>query len=164
MSTSAHALSTRRRPAPRAAELDAAMGAARAFVAVTVEGSDTDLTPAQVRMLVLARAHPDCNLSALAEWMDIHPSNATRVCDRLVRSGLMQRLEDPSDRRHVRLGLTPAGDDVLDGIMQRRRRALRRVLQRMEPADRAELTRGLIAFAEAAGEVHDDGLWPIGRT
>ena len=140
------------------------MIAARAFVAVTVEGSDTDLGPAQIRMLVLTRAHPGCNLSSLAEWMGIHPSNATRVCDRLVRTGLMERVEDPNDRRHVRLGLTPAGHELVDGVMQRRRRALRRVLQRMEQTDRADLTRGLLAFAEAAGEVHDDGLWPIGRT
>jgi DNA-binding MarR family transcriptional regulator len=164
MSSSARALRTRRRPAPTTTELDAAVGAARAFVAVTVEGSDTELTPAQMRMLALARAHPGCNLSALAGWMGVHPSNATRVCDRLVRQGLMQRIEDPTDRRHVQLGLTPAGDEVIDGVVQRRRRAMRRVLQRMVPGDRADLTRSLQAFAEAAGEVHDDGLWPIRRT
>ena len=164
MSSSARALRTQRRPAPTAAELDAAMGAARAFVAVTVNGSDHDLTPAQMRMLVLTRAHPDCNLSSLARWMDIHPSNATRVCDRLVRGGLMERIEDEDDRRHVRLRLTPAGDEVIDGVVQRRRHAMRRVLRRMEPGDRADLTRSLRAFAEAAGEVHDDGLWPIRKT
>jgi DNA-binding MarR family transcriptional regulator len=140
------------------------MGAARAFVAVTVEGSDSELSPVQMRMLVLTRAHPGCNLSALAGWMDVHPSNATRVCDRLVRQGLMERVEDPSDRRHVQLALTTAGEEVIAGVMRRRRRALRKVLRRMEPGDRADLTRSLQAFAEAAGEVHDDGLWPIRRT
>lgn len=164
MSTSARALRGPRRPAPTAIELDAAIGAARAFVAVTVEGSDTDLTPAQMRMLALIRAHPDCNLSSLAGWMDIHPSNATRVCDRLVRSALVHRVEDEDDRRNVRLRLTPEGDEVIDGVMQSRRRAMRRVLRRMEPEARAELTRSLQAFAEVAGEVHDDGLWPIRRT
>lgn len=144
--------------------VDAVMAGARAFVAVIVESSaqhDAAVTPQQLRMLNLIQAHPGANLASLAAWMDVHPSSATRVCDRLVRAALVSRVVDPEDRRNVRLSLTRGGRRYLDAVMASRRSALERVTGRMSARDRVGLARSLAAFAQAAGEVHGDGLWPL---
>ena len=71
--------------------------------------------------------------------MGVHPSNATRACDRLVAAGLLDRRDNPADRRHLLLTLTDAGRELVDGVMDRRRVAIGQILQRMPPEDRAQL-------------------------
>jgi DNA-binding MarR family transcriptional regulator len=154
-----------RAPARRSqdAQMTAVLAGARAFVAVVVEASaevDQQVSPPQLRMLVLIQAHPATNLTALAGWMEVHPSSATRICDRLVQAGLVTRTEHVADRRNVQLELTDAGRALLDSVSARRQRALSRVLRRMSAQERHSLSEAMSAFARAAGDVHGDGLWP----
>jgi DNA-binding MarR family transcriptional regulator len=91
-------------------------------------------------------------MSRLAEALDVVPSSASRLCDRLEATGLLRRVPDPRDRREVRLLLTAAAQRLLDDLHTRRRDALAAVLERMTPAARDELVRGLRAFRVATGE------------
>jgi DNA-binding MarR family transcriptional regulator len=52
----------------------------------------------------------------LARDLDVSESSATAVTDRLVRQGLVERQNDPSDRRVVRLALSPAGRALVERI------------------------------------------------
>jgi DNA-binding MarR family transcriptional regulator len=143
--------------------MTAVLAGARAFVALVVEASaevDQQLSPPQLRMLVLIQAHPRTNLTALAGWMEVHPSSATRICDRLVQAGLVTRTAHESDRRNVQLDLTDAGRALLDRVSAGRQRALSRVLRRMSAEERQSMSEAMSAFARAAGDVHGDGLWP----
>jgi DNA-binding MarR family transcriptional regulator len=96
--------------------------------------------------------------------MGVHPSNATRACDRLVAAGLLDRRDNPADRRHLLLALTDAGRDLVDGVMDRRRAAIGQILRRMPPEDRAQLATVLTRFAAAGGEPEDTDLWSVGWT
>jgi DNA-binding MarR family transcriptional regulator len=49
----------------------------------------------------------------LAKGLEVSESSATAVTDRLVRQGLVERHSDPSDRRIVRLALSPKGADLV---------------------------------------------------
>jgi hypothetical protein len=49
-------------------------------------------------------------------------------------------------------------------MLNHRRRAVGRVLDRMTGQQRDQLTAGLKAFADAAGEVAEGDLWAIGWT
>jgi len=49
----------------------------------------------------------------LAKDLDVSESSATAVTDRLVRQGLVERQSDPTDRRVVRLALSPAGSTLV---------------------------------------------------
>ncbi|MBI5085947.1 MAG: MarR family transcriptional regulator [Acidobacteria bacterium] len=49
------------------------------------------------------------SLRGLAEAVDLDTSTLSRTVDGLVKAGLVQRTEDPADRRSVRLVLTAAG-------------------------------------------------------
>jgi DNA-binding MarR family transcriptional regulator len=57
----------------------------------------------------LARAGEPLSLSECAERMTCVRSNITQLIDRLEADGLVQRQEDPSDRRTVRAALTALG-------------------------------------------------------
>jgi DNA-binding MarR family transcriptional regulator len=106
--------------------------------------------PAQLRVLSIISGNRHTNMSRLAEALDVVPSSASRLCDRLEASGLLRRVPDPRDRREVRLMLTTSARRLLDQIRERRRVALAEVLDRMTPVAREELLRSLTSFAEAA--------------
>jgi DNA-binding MarR family transcriptional regulator len=106
--------------------------------------------PAQLRVLTFISDNRQTNMSRLAEALDVVPSSASRLCDRLEAAGLLRRVPDPRDRREVRLMRTATARRLLDQIRERRRVALAEVLDRMPPAAREELLRSLTAFAEAA--------------
>ena len=114
------------------------------------------MPPAQLRVLTIISRAEHTNMSRLAEALDVVPSSASRLCDRLEATGLLRRVPDPRDRREVRLLLTPAAQRLLDELRERRRGALAEVLERMAPARRADLVRALEAFDQAAGTAADD--------
>lgn len=136
--------------------VDAVLAASRALVAVSARSiADAgEVTLPQYRMLV-ALADGPTNLSSLADALDVAPSTAARMVDRLVGAGLAERSVPPENRRETRLALTPAGRRTVDAVTARRRRDIAAVLERMPPAERDRLARAMGAFAAAA-----DGLWP----
>jgi DNA-binding MarR family transcriptional regulator len=142
-------------------QLDAAIAASRVFVAVIAESMaelESSVTMPQFRTLVILATRGPSNLTAVANLLGVHPSNATRTCDRLVRAGLIARRQAHHDRRHLVLDLTPEGRQQVRSVMRRRRLALRRVIARMPVPQRRELADALRAFGEAAGEIVD--TWP----
>ncbi|AGL19720.1 MarR family winged helix-turn-helix transcriptional regulator [Actinoplanes sp. N902-109] len=106
--------------------------------------------PAQLRVLTIISRTEHVNMSRLAETLDVVPSSASRLCDRLEATGLLRRVPDPRDRREVRLLPTAAARRLLGELHERRQAALAEVLERMSPARRAELVRALAAFEAAA--------------
>ncbi|MGA5302352.1 MarR family transcriptional regulator [Nucisporomicrobium flavum] len=106
--------------------------------------------PAQLRVLTIISRNEHTNMSRLAEALQVVPSSASRLCDRLEATGLLRRVPDPRDRREVRLLPTPAADRLLQELRERRQAALAEVLERMNPARRTELVRALAAFDSAA--------------
>jgi DNA-binding MarR family transcriptional regulator len=53
----------------------------------------------------------------LAERLGCHTSNATGIADRLAARGLVERTDDPADRRIKRVSLTEAGRQVRDRLV-----------------------------------------------
>jgi DNA-binding MarR family transcriptional regulator len=139
------------------------MSAARVLVGViaaSVAEVDDAVTAPQLRVLVLTASRGPWNIAALAEALQVHPSNATRTVDRLVQAGLMLRRDSPVDRRNVELTLSRRGQALVKSVMDHRRRALEQVLQAMPPECRRDLVPALLAFADAAGEPPANGMWP----
>ncbi|MFI7599527.1 MarR family winged helix-turn-helix transcriptional regulator [Actinoplanes sp. NPDC049681] len=117
--------------------------------------------PAQLRVLTIITRNDDTNMNRLAEALDVVPSSASRLCDRLEATGLLRRVPDPRDRREVRLLPTPAARRLLEELRERRTAAIADVMERMSPARRADLVRALAAFDDAATAVSagdSDGL------
>jgi DNA-binding MarR family transcriptional regulator len=77
------------------------------------------------------------------------------MCDRLVASGLVDRQDDPDDRRQLRLTLTGDGTELVDSVMRHRRAAVRRAMAEMPEDGRARLAESLSAFSSAAFDLID---------
>jgi DNA-binding MarR family transcriptional regulator len=145
--------SAQQRTGVRPDELDPVVEATRlvgGLIAASLASLEPPLTMPQWRVLVLA-AEGDCNVSAVAEDLGVHMSNATRTCDRLVRAGLLERRRTDQDRRQVLLVLSPAGHRLYDAAMAYRRRRVEELMVHMEPEDRAALARTTALLVAAAG-------------
>jgi DNA-binding MarR family transcriptional regulator len=147
-----------------AAELDAVLAACRILVAISAQSiaavDDTvDLT--QFRVLVIVGSGSP-SLGEVAEGAGLSLSTASRMCDRLVGQGLLNRSDDPANRRQLRLTLTPSGRAVITQSWKQRQRAIEPVLRRLGADQRRQLVEALAAFAEAAGEPRQRDLWFLG--
>lgn len=106
----------------------------------------------QLNALLAVESSEGINLGGLAAELSMLLSSASRLCDRLVASGMVERVPGRADRREIALYLTPASRTLLTELRRIRRRALSAVLERMSAAGRAALLRGLAEFAAAADE------------
>ncbi|MCZ2401968.1 MarR family transcriptional regulator [Paenarthrobacter sp. Z7-10] len=141
--------------------MDAA-SALLAVVAQSVAEVEDVVTSPQLRVLVLIAARGPQNLGAVAADLGVHPSNATRLCDRLVAGGLIERREDPQDRRFLKLLLSEQGRRLVDQVMSHRREAIAAVIERLPAATRSSLASAMGAFARAANEPgSDDGRFAL---
>ena len=122
-----------------------------AVIASSVATSDPALTLPQWRVLVLAGGE-ECNVSAVADDLGVHISNASRICDRLVTLGLLERRKAEHDRRNVLLSLTRAGEEYVDAAMEHRRQRVARALGCMAEGDREDFGRSAALFVEAAAQ------------
>lgn len=73
-------------------------------------------TRAQWGVLARLRRQEGMNQAALAELMDLQPISLARLLDRLQGQNLIERREDPADRRAYRLYLTAAGRALVDEL------------------------------------------------
>lgn len=150
-----------------APDVEAVMLAARLLVAISAQSVvavDDIVTLPQLRVLVMVSSRGPLNLGAVAAGLGVHPSNATRTVDRLVVAGLLNRTDDPTDRRNLVLELTPDGSNLVDKLMNERRAAIARILERMPASRRRALVPVLRSFAAAGGEVSADAVWSLGWT
>lgn len=156
--------SNSRHPRTLDSQVDAVMDATRVLVAIVAQSLaevENAVTLPQLRVLVLVHRHGQLNLAGVAAGLGVHASTASRTCDPLVRSGLLVRADDPRDRRHLALTLTPEGQTLVDSVMDHRRRAIKEVVQRMPSGQRDRLATAFSAFTSAAGDwpgTHADAL------
>lgn len=135
---------------------DAVVASSRAMVAVSARSiaGAKGVTLPQYRMLVVLDAGSS-NLTELAQHLDVAPSTALRMVDRLVIAGLVAREVRPENRRETLLSLTSSGRRTVRSVTARRRRDLRAVVAQIPAGQRGELARAMAAFATAAEQ-----LWP----
>jgi DNA-binding MarR family transcriptional regulator len=97
----------------------------------------------------------------LAESLGVHPSTATRLCDRLVDRKLVRRAVDRANRRETTISLSPAGRQLVDQVTDVRRREIAEIVGRIPDGLRAPAVAALVAFAQAAGEAAEEA-WTLG--
>jgi DNA-binding MarR family transcriptional regulator len=148
-----------------AVDVAAVLRASRALVgiaaqSIAVVGRVADVV--EVRALVVVSQSGVASLRELADGLGMHVSTASRLCDRLVAAGLLDRRDDPADRRQLALRLTARGRTVVNRVLVRRREIVADILSRMDAQERARLADALDAFARAAGDVPERDLWGVG--
>ena len=144
--------------------VDVVLGASRALVAVaarSIAEVDETVTLPQFRTLVALAARGPQNVGLLAAELGVHSSTMTRMCDRLARRGLIERLPSTESRREVVVSLSGAGVRLMHAVTAARRRSIAQIVANISPDSRRAMVDALQAFSDAAGEVTDQA-WAIG--
>lgn len=132
------------------AAVDAAAESLLAIFEAAREQAATRLSSSQLQALLVVQRDEGLNLRALADGVGMILSSASRLCDRLIAAGLLERGVSHVDRREISLTLTQYGHDVLQELRDDRHRRLEVVLARMAPAARSALLRGLREFTRVS--------------
>ncbi|ORV15297.1 MarR family transcriptional regulator [Mycobacterium celatum] len=134
---------------------DALLTASRLLVAISARSIaqvNETITIPQFRTLVILSNRGPVNLATLAGLLDVKPSAAGRMVDRLVGAGLIDRLPHPRSRRELLADLTDRGRQVVRQVTAHRRAEIARIVEKMPPPERRGLVRALTAFTAAGGE------------
>lgn len=134
--------------------VEVALPAVRAIVAVAVRALDASpvaITLAQYRVLLTIAQQGPTRPAALATVLGVDASTVTRMCDRLVRDGLVARRGERGDRRAVRLSLSALGTQVVDVVSARRRDEFAALLQAIPAGRRAAVVSALQEINDASG-------------
>jgi len=97
--------------------------------------ADLNLTDLQL-LTMLDRLGPQ-RLIDIAEALDVSPTTATRLADRLTERRMVDRVRQSEDRREIRLGLSVDGAELVASVRRRRRRVVASRLRGLSNADQS---------------------------
>ncbi|WP_324852492.1 MarR family transcriptional regulator [Actinocrinis sp.] len=149
-------------PLSRDEIIESLLLASRAMVALagrTLAELDPDVTLPQSRALIVLASRGPQRVTDIATDLGVAPSTATRMCDRLVRKGLIRRYRSAANRREVRLSLTPSGQSLVRDLAKRRRAELARYVEAIPANAYGHVTSALQSFSSAAGELPERDWW-----
>lgn len=120
---------------------------------------EIDLTMAQTRTLFVVEQEGPLPVGRIGDRLGVTLPTASHLVDRLTSAGLVERTEDPQDRRRTLVAASAEGRRLIESIWQRGRQHMRKVVARLDARDLAALARGLGALAREvrAGNEADDG-------
>ncbi|MGA5310081.1 MarR family winged helix-turn-helix transcriptional regulator [Micromonospora taraxaci] len=133
-----------------AAALDTAAASLLGIWESAREGTANRVSGAQLRAVMVVEQADGINLRRLATQLDMLLSSASRLCDRLVAAGMLEREPGRFDRREISLHLTPEARRLLAELRADRQAQLAAVLAGMTPESRDALLRGMRDFDEVA--------------
>ncbi|GAB19673.1 putative MarR family transcriptional regulator [Gordonia effusa NBRC 100432] len=108
----------------------------------------TEYTAAQASALATLVDHGPMRMGELAERESIRMPTATSLVDGLIRSELVTRCADPTDRRAVVIDLTARGHEVLRRVRAQRDDAVSEALSGLSDDHRAALANATQALKE----------------
>lgn len=140
----------------------ALLALSRAFIGVaarSLAALDEDVTLPQFRTLVVLVSRGPQRIVDLAQELQVTSSTAVRMCNRLVRKGLVAREERQEDRRAAWIVLTPYGHELVGQVMRIRREAIAAMIGELSLTRPMAFVSVLNAVVEAAGEEPDAQWW-----
>jgi DNA-binding MarR family transcriptional regulator len=117
--------------------------------ALRLQGSSA-LTPSQLSALATLEELGPLRISALATVESVGAPVATRVVSSLEELRLLERTDDPEDRRACLVELTDLGRQTLASVWSERTVGLSSRMDRLSPSERSRLEAALPALEKIA--------------
>lgn len=117
--------------------------------------NSTGLSFSQVNILMRLVHEGSAGVSEIGEKMGFTNAAASQAVDRLVQMGLVERTEDPQDRRARRLELTPKGRELIEKGIEARSKWVEAVTDSLTPEQQARVVSALTLLTEAARKTED---------
>ena len=108
------------------------------------------LSMSQLSVLLRLHYHHACGVSEIGEHLGVTNPAASQLIDRLVNLGLLERNEDPSDRRIKNISLTPRGIALVQEGIAARQRWLQALTAALSAEEQAAIIQALTTLTEAA--------------
>src|SRR4051812_50206866 len=140
-------------------EREVLLAAARLVVGISVRAADQigEASLVQLRALTVLDALGAATLMQLADGMGVTVSTASRLVDRLIAAGLVDRRPSEATRREISVTLTPHGRAVLQRYDDLRVDALTGRLAQLDPPRRTAAVDALRALSGTRDEVAATG-------
>jgi MarR family transcriptional regulator, organic hydroperoxide resistance regulator len=110
---------------------------------------ELNLSIAQLKTLIFINHEEESNFKRVAEALGVTPPNVTGIIERLVEHGLVNRTENPKNRRMLMLSLTETGKSLLRKLKERKIAHLSAVLSSMTLEQLSAVFQGLSILANS---------------
>lgn len=107
------------------------------------------LSLSQLRVLAFLERCPEASLSEVADYLDVSRSTMSAMIERLVQRSLVDRMEDPQERRRVILTLTTTGAEYLHQVCEVIRSQVAGVLANLSDTQLHQVMEGIALLGEA---------------
>jgi DNA-binding MarR family transcriptional regulator len=118
----------------------------------------TGLSMPQFGILMQLHYRHNCGVSDLSERFDITNAAASQLVDKLVQSGLIQREEDPNDRRAKLLNITEKGRQLIQQGIEERYRWVDQLARKLTEEERNKVSEALQIMTQAAKELEAEPI------
>jgi DNA-binding MarR family transcriptional regulator len=131
--------------APRSPSDEVLLAALRLAMGVSIEAADTigTVSAVQLRAVTLLHQRPGVNLGELARGMGVSVSVTSRLVDRLMNAGLVDKRTSATSGREISLWLSDLGEATLARYDDMRLARVRSRLQGLPPEDAARVMSAL---------------------
>ena len=111
---------------------------------------DSGLSIAQMSTLFHLHHGSRCGVSNIGDMLGVTNAAASQMIDRLVQHGLIERTEDPVDRRAKQLRLTDKGRSIVRESIEVRRRWMERLTDALTLEEQSSIINALTILTNAA--------------
>ena len=118
----------------------------------------TGLSMPQFGILMQLHYRGNCAVGDIGERFDITNAAASQLVDKLVQSRLIQREEDPSDRRAKLLNLTDKGKKLIQQGIEERYRWVDQLAEKLTSEERAQVDEAITILMEAAKKMETESV------
>jgi DNA-binding MarR family transcriptional regulator len=112
--------------------------------------TDVQVSPGHIQVLI-ALARGPRSVGQLAEELGVSPPAATQLVNKLAEHGMVDRHNDPADRRVVLVDYVAGMREVAGGIVEDRRRPLHDAMSKMTDGEALAFVKGLRLLAQSFG-------------
>jgi DNA-binding MarR family transcriptional regulator len=111
------------------------------------------LSMTQFGLLMQLHYRGNCGVSDISERFEITNPAASQLVDKLVQSNLVERAEDPNDRRAKQIQLSVKGKAMIEKSIGERYRWVDDLVSNLNAEERAKVGAALTLLTEAAAKL-----------
>jgi DNA-binding MarR family transcriptional regulator len=100
-------------------------------------------------LILLAQSENPLMMSDLSTRLNVPLSTATRIVSWLVRGDMVERINDPNDRRVVRVGMSKNGRELYQTALAYNKQRVTKLLEDFTPEEQEQLLRLMTKLFDA---------------
>jgi DNA-binding MarR family transcriptional regulator len=104
----------------------------------------------QFFLLMQVHRHEHCGISDLSEHLEITNAATSQLVEKLVQARLLERAEDPNDRRAKKVSLTLVGEEIIKKAIAERSRWVDDLASVLNAEEQQKVTEAFEILTEAS--------------